>query len=349
MASGNLYITTGMCLEQPGEEQDYFQVSGSSSSKKFQEVYWKCAVVFFASSVRNNPQAKHLLFTNAAAVPKIGNLNTEAFLDRIGVGIVTIPFTFCPPLDYHSNYRTTFFKFDILKYLNEYIHPSDKYSSFDSDCIWIRSAERLAQSIDRFGIVNYHLDYLRTEQIHDFNCCTKEQIQEIYRSMGFPLNAEVPKHFGAELIAGSGQGLNHFFGELVEVWHTSMQLYLLQKPKLNYEEYMLSFLYNKLGIPSGTANSWLKRIWTTPIFRNSGVENFNLDLWHLPSEKQHGFKRLFQQAIDFNSQFWNVGLGEEFARYIGGYVGVPQPSVVKKTADFLDLRVHGLRKRLALD
>jgi hypothetical protein len=349
MKSGDLYITTGMCLEKPGEEQGYFQVSGSSSSKKFQEVYWKCAVVFFASSVRHNPQAKHLLFTNADAVPNIGNLNTEAFLDRIGVQVVTIPFTFCPPLDYHSNYRTTFFKFDILKYLNEHIQPEDKYSSFDSDCIWIRSADRLAQSIDRFGIINYHLDYLRTEQVHDFNCCTKEQMHEIYVAMGFPLDEEVPKHFGAELIAGNGKELRTFFKELREVWSTSMMLYTLQQPKFNYEEYMLSFLYNKLGIQSGTANLWLKRIWTTPIFRNSGVENFNLDIWHLPSEKQHGFKRLFQQAIDFDSQFWNVEPGEKFARYIGGYVGVPHPSLMKKTADFLDMRVHGLRKRLALN
>jgi hypothetical protein len=56
MKSSDLYMATGMCLEKPGEEQSYFQVHGSSSSTKFQEVYWKCAVIFFASSVRNNLQ-----------------------------------------------------------------------------------------------------------------------------------------------------------------------------------------------------------------------------------------------------------------------------------------------------
>ncbi|NJN48721.1 MAG: hypothetical protein HC805_01580 [Alkalinema sp. RL_2_19] len=338
MTTGELYIATGMCLDQPGEEQDYFQVSGLSSSQRFQAIYWKCAIVFFASSRRNNPQAKHLLFTNAEKIPKIGQLDTEAFLAQMGVQVVKIPFTFCPPLDYHLNYRTTFFKFDILKYFSQHLQPEDQYSAFDSDCIWIRSADRMIQSIQEFGIINYHLDFHRISEIYTFNHSTKAEMETIYAAMGLPLQGRIPMHFGAELMSGNGQALRHFFGELLEVWETSLEFHRLNQPKLNYEEYMLSFVYNKLGVTPGTANPWLKRIWTSKMFRNSDITDFQRDVWHLPAEKIHGFKHLFQSVVDPNSKFWQVDLGDEFAQYIGQYMGVPQPVLAKRTTDFLDRR-----------
>ena len=102
MTNGSVYIVTGMCCDEEGQESKYPQGSDAkSSSEKFQLVYWRCAVVYFASSVRNNPEAQHILFTNADRIPNIETFNTVEFFNKIGVKVVQIPFTYQPPIEYY--------------------------------------------------------------------------------------------------------------------------------------------------------------------------------------------------------------------------------------------------------
>ncbi len=76
----NSVISTWFVADGQGEETAFPQIGElSSSTVQFQNIYWQCICVFFASSIRFNPQRQHVLFTNAAA-PKIGDFDVNSFL-----------------------------------------------------------------------------------------------------------------------------------------------------------------------------------------------------------------------------------------------------------------------------
>lgn len=65
-------LATWLYADPEGSESRYSQVEGRSSSADFQAVYWRCVVLFFATSVRHNPDARHLLYTNVSVPPPSG-------------------------------------------------------------------------------------------------------------------------------------------------------------------------------------------------------------------------------------------------------------------------------------
>lgn len=349
MTNGNTYIAVGFCRDLKGEESNYPQVGGVSSSMKFQAVYWQCVVVHFASSVRNNPNANHILFTNLKNIPDLGKFNTEEFIVALGVKIVNLPFTYQPPISYFDSWRSTFYKLDMLKYFGNISQPDDKCIILDSDCIWIDSVDKISSSIEQHGFLTYEIDYhtanpTATDTISGLG---KLEVQKIYDEMGCRLD-EVPKHFGAEIIAGSGQNMKKVSTEIDSIWETSLKRAANGQIKFNTEEYMLSYAYNKLGYSAGTANTYIKRIWTEKAEHNNANEqDFALSIWHVPAEKVHGIKRLFRQVYNIKSSFWHLPLGKPFAQYLGSYLGIPKPTRLKVTLDSVNGVIARIKRKLS--
>lgn len=350
MTNGNTYIAVGFCGDSKGEESNYPQVGGVSSSMKFQAVYWRCVVVHFASSVRNNPNANHILFTNLKQVPNIGNFKTEKFLADLGVKIVSLPFTYQPPASYFECWRSTFYKFDMLKYLGNVCKAGDSCVILDSDCIWINSVDIILSSIEQHGFLTYEIDYhtANPTAIETISGLAKSEVQRIYEELeGRRLN-EVPKHFGAEIIAGSGQDMKKVSMEVDSIWEISLKRAANNQIKFNTEEYMLSYAYSKLGYAAGTANPYIKRIWTErAAYNNASNEDFSLSIWHLPAEKIHGIRRLFRQACNTKSSFWHLPLGKQFAQYVGSYIGIPKPTRLKITLDSLNGTIERVQRKVS--
>jgi hypothetical protein len=342
--SGSVYIVTGMCCDEEGQESKYPQGSDAkSSSAKFQAVYWRCAVVYFASSVRNNPKAQHILFTNADRTPNIENFNTTEFFDKIGVKVVQIPFTYQPPLEYYHAFRSTYFKFDMVKYLKNNSELSDRCIALDSDCVWVNSADRIIADIEKHGLTTYDL-YEPDDKI--ISGLTRQEMQKIYEELGYKID-EPPKYFGAEFIVGSGKHIKILSEEIDSIWKTCLQRFAEGKTKFNTEEQMLSYIYNKLGYAHSSANAYFNRVWTSPIIYTATEADFKMDVWHLPSEKGFGIKRLFTQVANPNSDFWTLPVGEQFAKYVAGYVGIPKRNTSKTVLDIFDNRISGIKRRLS--
>jgi hypothetical protein len=72
-----------------------------------------------------------------------------------------------------------------------------------------------------------------------------------------------------------------------------------------------------------------------------------MDIWHLPAEKGYGIKRIFAQVSNPQSDFWNLPLGEQFTKYVAGYVGIPQRNISKTVLDVFDNRISGIKRRLS--
>ena len=343
MSTTKISIATGMCCDTEERESVYGQVVGRSSSTQFQAVYWRCVVLHFASSVRNNPTARHLLFTNAKEVPKLGEFDTAQFLSKLGVKIVHVPFTYVPPQGFFGAWSSTFYKFDIIKYFAETCSDDELCISLDSDCIWVGSADRLASDLERDGLVNYDLELTETEDINGWSRC---DLRTAYAELGVDTQGSIPNYYGAELIAADGKQIKRLFAEIDAIWQTSLEQFKAGKPKFNTEEQMLSYAYQKLGYVNGVAKPYLKRVWTSPTFYKACSEDLTLDIWHMPSEKMYGIKRLFKQACQPTSRFWSVSIGQPFVEYAAQYLGVPKKTLAKTFLDAIDDRKAGLLKRV---
>jgi len=342
--SGSVYIVTGMCCDEEGQESKYPQGSDAkSSSEKFQLVYWRCAVVYFASSVRNNPEAQHILFTNADRIPNIESFNTVEFFNKIGVKVVQIPFTYQPPIEYYPAFRSTFFKFDIIQYLKNHSESNDLCIALDSDCVWVNSADRIIADIEKHGLTTYDLYEPDDKKISGL---TRQEMQKIYEELGYKVD-EPPKYFGAEFIVGNGKHIKILSDEVDSIWETCLQRFAAGETKFNTEEQMLSYIYNKLGYARSSGNAYFNRVWTSPIYYTANEADLKMDVWHLPAEKGYGIKRLFTQVANPTSDFWNVPVGELFLKYVAGYMGIPKRNISKTVLDVLDNRISGIKRRLA--
>lgn len=347
MSNSKINICTWFYGESKGEESNYPQVVGVSSSTQFQAIYWRCIVVYFASSIKNNPTANHVLFTNVARIPDIDNFKTREFLDRHGIQIVQLPLTYQTPVGYYGLWRNQFYIFDIIKYLtNEINDINESYIILDSDCLWIKSCEKIEKEIEINGLLTYEINYAES---HNINGLTRIDMGKIYGELDNKVDEDLPKYFGGEWFAANIENIKKVSLISDEMWEICLRRFEKNLPKFNEEAHLLSYIYHKLGYRAGTANSHIKRIWTAwQFFYNASAEDFSLDVWHMPAEKNFGIKRLFSQVCQPQSKFWKVPVGEEFAKYAAAYLGIPKASLLKIIMDWIEMKKSGLKRRLGL-
>ena len=328
----NLIISTGMCSDAKGEESYYPQVGGASSSSSFLDVYWRCVALFFASSTRHNPTARHKLFINRPGVPNVGTFNISEFLSKLGVEVVVVPFTYAPPPDYYGAWRSTFYLLDIIKHISAQSRPGERYVITDSDCLFIKSAENLSEAIDRYGLLTFETQFSPDEKA---NGLSRLDLQSLYAELSGQPVPETPGYCGGDIFAATSEVIQRFSSEIDPVWQASMAHHAQNQMHFNTEEHFLSYLVYHLGYSMGTANPFLSRIWTGRKYQNAGSSDFDLTLWHTPAEKKYGLRRLFEAMIKPNSRFWSIPPGDDFAHYVAAFLGIPKSSPAKKVQDLL--------------
>ncbi len=326
-------IGTWLHAETKGAESLYPQVGGASSSSAFQDIYWRCVALFFASSVRHNPDAAHKLFTTVESIPDVGGFSTSRFLKSLNVEVIHVPFTYMPPPGYYGSWRNQFYILDIIKYLDRCGAPENQYVILDSDCVFTGSIEPLSRDLSHSGLMVLDLNLPPDENI---NGLTQRDMKQVFEELGQPCPAEAAKYYGGEFFAATAEAIHQLAEEVEPLWEMGLARFQAGKMKFNEEAHFLSYLYAKLGYTSSLANPYIGRIWTGFKYRTASPEDFNLAIWHVPAEKKHGIKRLFQQIIRPDSLFWTVTPGREFARYVAGYLGIPRSSLVKKSRDAFD-------------
>ncbi len=326
-------IGTWLHAETKGTESLYPQVGGASSSSAFQDIYWRCVMLFFASSVRHNPEAAHRLFTTVAQVPDVGGFSTSGFLKRLGVEVVQVPFTYLPPPGYYGAWRNQFYILDIIRHLDTQGADDEQYVILDSDCVFTGSVDQLSRQLSHHGVLALDLDLPLDE---DINGLTQRDMKQIFEEIGQPCPADAARYYGGEFFAATSEAVHRLAREVDPLWETCLARFSAGKLKFNEEAHFLSFLYAKLGYGGAPANPFAGRIWTGLKFRNTSPKDFDLIIWHIPAEKKHGIKRLYPQVIRPDSRFWTVPPGREFARYIAGYMGIPKSGLIKRSRDVFD-------------
>jgi hypothetical protein len=329
---GELYVCTWLYADSPDEESTYYQSRGRSSSAAFQAVYWRCVAVFFATSHRQQPDARHVLYTNVESPPTVDGLDVAALLRRLEVEVVQLPLTFETPPGYYHAWRNQFYVFDIVRRLRDDLAEEDAALVLDSDCVWIASAEPMQDALRRDGVLTYIQPYAPDWPV---NGLTRTQMREVARALGGSEGSGPLIYCGGELVAATGAELRRLVPEVEQAWAGLMDLHSRGEPVFTEEGQTLSFVYDQLGYPLGNGSPFVRRIWTGSLGAHNTAlpEDHGLLVWHLPVEKRFGIERLFPQAFDPASELLSLPLGRELREYLGSCLGVPRNPLLKQGRD----------------
>ncbi len=325
------YIITWVYCDLQTEESSYTQMGSNSSETSFQEIYWKCAYVFFKTSIVNNPSAKHLLFTNNQDIPFIEGVSLKDKFASMNVEVIEIPLTFNTPPDYFFSWRNQFYLFDILAYLGRHLEPDDNVIVLDSDCIFTKPAEPIFKDLVRYPALVYSLPFTEYEDIHGLS---RMQMLDVYNTISDSDYAEYPTYYGGEWFAAKVSYIRLLNSMIPNIWLKNMNLHLQGKLKFNEEAHMLSFLYDESHAELGSANSYIRRMWTISSIRRD-IQNTDTELiiWHCPSEKKYGISALFYSLWQDENNLMTEEAQLHLTTHLGKYFGIPNEQERNNSTD----------------
>lgn len=323
-------IVTSICVDETDADESYYPNARYMSGEQRRLAYWNCVIVFFCTSVRCNPSAKHLLFTNDTKPVIIHRVDIRQFLTSLQVEIVQLPFQyFKVPSEVSAIFLNAFYKLDVIRALG-----SEKYEYsllLDSDCVWVRHTPELYRIVEsgKFFLYEMYPGEPNKKNVHGISRMDRGRA---YRKAdpGFTME-EAPVLFGGELIGTSSRNFKEVSDEMLRVFkHVTRTFTKENMPRLNEKETILdsdeqiaSLVYNKLQVDWINAEGYLRRIWTGLNSSSAKESDLNLTIWHLPKEKTQGIPLLVKQALNKKSKFWTIGLSA-FNVYLGKYLGIPK-------------------------
>jgi len=288
-------IATWIHLDTKSEESIYPQVGGHSSSEKFQEVYWKCVVVFFETSLKFNPSVEHILFTNTKQTSLIiDGLDVFKYLANNNVSVRVVKNQYIVPAGYYQSWNNQFFEFSILENIRDYLSKDDLFLLLDSDCVFTKNIDYLFDKLNlaQEDALTYVIDY---GPDHVINGCTRRQMHTIFNDLGL-ISDKIPNYCAGEVFFAKGNFISKVCDDFPMIWNDLMARFSRGDIKLNEEAHVLSFFYQKFKVDFGGLNSHIKRCWTDPFtYRNIVSADYELDILHLPAEKKTGITSVFRK------------------------------------------------------
>lgn len=290
------YICTWICTDAVGEESIYPQTGEKSSGQKHQNIYWRCILLFFATSKRFNKTQKHLLFSNTKLMPILDGRRVDEMLAELEVQIIFTDFNYKTPKGYFNLFQNQFYEFSILEYIvNNNRNLTDHYLILDSDCIFTQSVQTLFRAATPKGFMSFEDDCTTDLVIHGLS---RKDMKMVYEELLGRNIDTIPGYHLGEFFLASVKNIGIIFEDFKSLWPKLLSRYEQKLLKFNEEAQTLSFIYYKNNFKASTNKTFLKRIWTNPVFyRNVENTDVNVAIWHLPAEKTYGLSALYQALI----------------------------------------------------
>lgn len=328
-------ISTWFVADDTANATELPQVTGKSSTQKFQDIYWRCIVGFFATSLIQNPDAKHVFYTNTQ-IPDVDNVSLSDFFAAGNVEIVHLPIRHRLPRGISGAWGNQFYILDIIKNIASKA-DGDRHIVLDSDCVWAGSAARLEAIIDKNECATYTLGIEEYPQGATINGVTREQMAAALSSWqptaDYRIQTGGLDYQGGEIFAASLSACKALAADIDSLW--TWQTSGEHDIGFTEDGHFLSILYARQRYPTYAANSLIKRMWTNFKYNNVTQGDLLLDIWHLPWEKRSGFVTLFHAAV--------AGTlpqdGEQLRSYLKKIMGVPTRRLGKFLRDVF-LRTH---------
>jgi hypothetical protein len=332
-------IATWFVADKPGEETNFPQVGGTSSSAEFQKIYWRCVADFFASSLRHNPGAAHLLFTNTD-IPIVDDVNLSELFRNWGVQVIILPITFRLPRSAAKSWGNQLYILDIIKFAAKNME-TDNMVVLDCDCVWTSTAERISEAISQFGCLTYTLNdrhypwnapingVSRQEMAAALHKWTADCVIDVREEMR---NVSSVHYHGGEIFAATREVCCRMAILINSLWDWLVKAGI-QGHGIKEEAHFLSILYAAASYSNYTANPFIKRMWTTFHLNNIERSDCDLAIWHLPAEKKTGFRRLFREITGSRREAWATAPNPEYNNMQARFLGVPRRDAKKLLLD----------------
>ena len=326
----NYCIATFVCVDtRPSDAQVVYPMLGHSSADERRALYWRMAVTCILTASKANVGTKHVVYTNDNDAAIFGGTDLRAFLEGHGVEVIYLAFeTFKFPTGMSLRLSNAFYRYEVMREMSE--HGGGVV--LDSDVLWVRNADDMEEMMDDGKLLIYDLydrsDRPTSRKPHGVSMA---DMGHLFEGMypGYPI--KYPVWLGSEVVAGNG----FVFAEIVEMAEEICAKYKVLHHKgaeavtfpngtgfFNNDEFLFSFLANKFGRVE-YLNPYLKRTYALSFLNNLEAKDQHLAMWHAPAEKNTGLALLFDEVMDMDSEFWKLE-EEEWAIYIGGFVGVPK-------------------------
>jgi len=338
------YICTWLCADVKGEESIYPQTGEKSSGQKHQNIYWRCLVLFYATSKRFNKQEKHLLFTNVRSLPVVDGKSVKEMLDDLGVEVIFTDFKYKTPKGYFDLFQNQFYEFSILEYITKnYNVQDDQFLILDSDCIFTRPAAALFEEAKPAGFISFE-DACTTELV--IHGLSRVDMKHLYEDLSGRDVPEIPGYHLGEFFLANVKNINIIFNDFLRLWPELQRRFAEGLPKFNEEAQTLSYIYYKNNFKASTKTTFLKRIWTNPVFyRNVEQTDPEVMIWHLPSEKTYGLAHLYTILVEESADY-GFGLSDhDYMETLKTTLGIPYLTLTMRLEYYVLSYYRALRKR----
>ena len=338
-------ISTWIVLDAPEEETEFPSAGTHSSSKAFQWIYWRCIVVFFATSIKQNPGAHHVLFCNRS-FETIPEQETLRLLREWDVELVHFPLTYRLPKGAVSKFGNVFYELDILKYAAKQDWPA--LLVLDSDCVWVKPFTPVIEQLRDQPLVGYTL---RPEDQKNYqgdvliNGMSRKRMKAIIGELGGPKGTDDVNFYGGEFFAATKEGIKTLVSYFDRLWDRTVSE-SRAVDSIKTEEHFFTILFETEHAQPFAANSYIRRLWTHFEGFNVLPSDLNLAIWHVPAEKNFGFKTLHSEITRSPSRFFKLP-GEEAVQLIRNHMGIPRRSKVKLVRDVSVKVLQRIRSKIA--
>ena len=340
--SGKRVLSTWIVLDDLATESRYPQAGRiSSADPRVHALYWRCVAVFFAVARRASGSGHTLrLYTNRAenlahAIPELA-----AILDAAQVEVKIVPFEHVPPPGYYGHWRNQFYILDLLREMADG-DGEEAHIVLDSDSLCLYPIAPVFEALESKGALTIITGEPPGQLI---NGLTREQMKEIFEELAQCRIDGLPEYLGGEFFAATSQTVRAMLPVAENAWNRSIERFHAGKIKFNEEAHLLSYLYWRLGIEEGSADQFVKRVWTGIHYQNGVPEDVHKLIVHVPSEKRFGYVELFKLVRDSSSWFYLEKDDQVWRKRIQRMMGVPRPSLPKQAVEFLTYGVGRLQR-----
>ena len=284
-------ISTWIYLDDKDSAQKFSQTHMLSSSKAHQDIYWRCVYVFFKfAQLAAGVDYEYVLFTNYKEKSLIvDGIDILKSLELMNVKIIQRDFTYKLPRGYYGSWGNQLYEFDILDEFSSRYKDS-KLLMLDSDCIITKNINEIFERLDFTQALTFRGEYNNYPKDEKIDGISEREMLILANSLLDENHyLEDFKYICGEFFAATSNFIEIINKEFPNVYSKMVDIYNKENNssaiKFNEEAHFLSFFYLKYNIEVGTADKYIKRLWSDDSYYKIKPEDIELPIWHCITQK----------------------------------------------------------------
>lgn len=266
------------------------------------------------------------------------NHHFQERLRDLDADILLAEFNHRPPAGFYPAFNTSLFSIDAMETLAR-THERDRILLLDPDVLCADSLLRVFEAIDDDTVLAYNTGIPPTEKSQGLSALEAAQL---HRELSPDLTG-TPAHYGGELYGFTSRTWSTISQEIEEAWQFSLRQWRTKAPRFVTEEHLMNYALRHVEVCS--AESFIRRIWTAPTYRTARIQDVDLPLWHLPSEKQRGLSRIYQDSLVKDSWMWSAE-NQAWRTTAARICGIGQRSATRASYDALAVAARYIQRHL---